>query len=234
MTLAILSIQVVDPFDEALEEIREVPDSFAGVANKITVALLAQLNDDDFSAMAVDPVASPVLQLLMVVQQKNAAMLNNIVMRFFDSAQQSNVTIDGQEAKIEAREDDKPHSADKGKALVQGLITHPIGSHVMQRLLLVCPANLHNQLYSDHFRHNIAKFCNHSIANFVVASLVKGVKSETIFGLILDELSAIAEQLMSKPLCFLLASKFGLLNQSFIFFPPLFQFPPGQTSSGMR
>lgn len=99
---------------------------------------------------------------------------------------------------------------------MKNLITHPIGSHVMQRLLRVCPANLHGQLYNDHFRHNIKRFCQHNIANFVVSSLIRGIKNETLFGMILDELVEVAELLMGETLSF-------FIFPSLIFSPSFFQ-----------
>jgi len=188
-----------DPLDEALQEVRKVPAGFGLVIGRIMEALLLQLSDDDFAAMTVDPVASPLLQLLMVVHEKNESLLAQIVSRFFTSAERSNVTIDGAEAKLvatEKKEDNKAKT--KGRDFVQGLITHPIGSHVMQRLLQVAPVITHTLLYNEYFRRNLVNLCNHSIANFVVASLVKGVKSPTIFGLIVDELAGVADLLLSK------------------------------------
>lgn len=92
----------MDPFEEDFEELREVPQAFHLLSSKITNTLLTQLNDDDFSAMTIDPVASPVLQMLMLVQEKNSVVLDQIMQRFFTSANNSTVTIDGDSAKMGA------------------------------------------------------------------------------------------------------------------------------------
>ena len=67
-------------------------------------------------------------------------------------------------------EKDKMLSADE--AVIPILFTDPVGSHLMEVLIEVCSADVHQMIYDSCFRHHVMLFALHPVANYALQQLI--------------------------------------------------------------
>ncbi|XP_062518372.1 nucleolar protein 9-like [Corticium candelabrum] len=124
------------------------------------------VNRDDFIVLPTHPSASPVIQtlleLLVFTEPETGRFLCQAVLQAIGVESSEPVECD--------------------------LMFHPIGSHLIEVLLLVLCDDDFQLLYSAAFRGKLASISNHPIANHTVQSLIEHARNTAQLGMIADEL----------------------------------------------
>ncbi|KAJ3175941.1 Nucleolar protein 9 [Geranomyces variabilis] len=144
---------------------RMVPATFATTLAAITTSVSAHINGPELRSFALHPVANPVLQMLISFPETSASLQNTIL-----GVEDANTAI---------------LTAD---SFITDLLVHPVGSHLMERLLAAAPPHLFHQLYVTYFRTRLLELCAHPVANFVVQHLIVNTRNATQLEVLLDEL----------------------------------------------
>lgn len=97
-------------------------------------------------------------------------------------------------------------SAKSGKVLegvdvesFRGLARDPMGSHVIEQVVLVAPAPIFEETYSRFFRGSLLELCHNSISNYVIQALIAAPNcSPAIVRQVFEELGPHLSDLMSR------------------------------------
>ncbi|KAJ3019049.1 Nucleolar protein 9 [Thoreauomyces humboldtii] len=154
---------------------RSIPAAFTTTLGAITKSVSSGLSTIDLRAYAIHPVANPVLQLLISYGETAESLVNALL------------SITDSDSCVLERE-----------IYIDGLIIHPVGSHLMEKVLAVARPNLFHQLYITYFRTRLLELCNHSVANFVVQHLIAHTRNGTQLEVLLDELYDSFESLLMR------------------------------------
>ncbi|KAJ3300786.1 Nucleolar protein 9 [Borealophlyctis nickersoniae] len=150
-----------------------VPPSFTQMLEHITKAIAGTLSKTELRNLALHPVASPVLQLLLSYQSTSDTLVRAIL----------NIG----EGNISLTESDP---------FVESLIKHSVGSHLMEKIFAVARPELFHRLYVVYFRQHLLDLCRHPVANFVVQQLIANTKNATQVEVLFDELAEGIEKLL--------------------------------------
>ncbi|KAJ3052582.1 Nucleolar protein 9 [Rhizophlyctis rosea] len=143
------------PARKAKTEKRSIPESFKMQVGKI-MEQIAGLHEAELRDLAVHPVANPVLQLLLTPENDNDHLIRAIL-----------------------RIGDTPLTELEPDRFVLTLLKHPVGSHILEKIVTVAPPPLFHALYVTYFRGKLIELCQDRVANFVVQRLVEGTKNAT-------------------------------------------------------
>ncbi|KAJ3145160.1 Nucleolar protein 9 [Geranomyces michiganensis] len=144
---------------------RMVPATFPTTLAAITASVSAHINGPELRSFALHPVANPILQMLISFPETSASLVNTIL--GVDDAGTAVLTAD---------------------TFITDLMVHPVGSHLMEKLLAAAAPHLFHQLYVTYFRTRLLELCNHPVANFVVQHLILNTRNATQLEVLLDEL----------------------------------------------
>ncbi|KAI8905769.1 armadillo-type protein [Powellomyces hirtus] len=144
---------------------RTVPEAFNTILAKITQSVSDSLSNADLREYAQHPVANPVLQLLISFANTSEALVNAIM------------GISDADSCLLERD-----------TFIDALLVHPVGSHLMEKLMAVARPHLFHQLYVTYFRTRLLELCTHPVANFVVQQLIVNTRNATQLEVLLDEL----------------------------------------------
>ncbi|KAI8589602.1 armadillo-type protein [Geranomyces variabilis] len=144
---------------------RMVPATFATTLAAITASVSAHINGPELRSFALHPVANPILQMLISFPETSASLQNTIL--GVEDANTAVLTAD---------------------TFITDLLVHPVGSHLMEKLLAAAPPHLFHQLYVTYFRTRLLELCHHPVANFVVQHLIVNTRNATQLEVLLDEL----------------------------------------------
>jgi len=67
---------------------------------------------------------------------------------------------------------EKDESSSTDEATIPVLFTDPVGSHLMEVLIEVCSASVHQMMYGSCFRHHVMLFALHPVANYALQQLI--------------------------------------------------------------
>ncbi|KAK9768120.1 Nucleolar protein 9 [Basidiobolus ranarum] len=148
---------------KALTKPRQVPPSFTVMLDEVTNLIITGMSDVVVRSLAVHAVASPVLQLLLVLQSKKDESLNDDL-------------IDKLLMGISSKQDEVDDIGRRDN-FVDTLIKDQVGSHLFEKILQVASASLFHLIYTTYFRGRLANLCQHPIANFVVQHLLTNAKN---------------------------------------------------------
>ncbi|ORX93043.1 ARM repeat-containing protein [Basidiobolus meristosporus CBS 931.73] len=159
---------------KALTKPRQVPPSFTKMLDEVTNLIITGMSDVVVRSLAVHAVASPVLQLLLVLQSKKDESLNDDL-------------IDKLLMGISSKQDEVDDIGRRDN-FVDTLIKDQVGSHLFEKILQVSSASLFQLIYTTYFRGRLANLCQHPIANFVVQHLLTNAKSEGQLEVMISEI----------------------------------------------
>lgn len=95
---------------------------------------------------------------------------------------------------VSQRDSDDKVSADR-KAWFETLVRDRAGTHMLETILRMSSDEMYNNIYEDHFRTKLVKYCRHPIANFVLQSLFSNVRTPEQLEAFMSELGGIHELL---------------------------------------
>lgn len=124
---------------------RAVPPSFTKLLKNIVREVSAFIKNEDLKKMAVDPVANPVLQMLIYIPYSVG-----------DDAEKTHPLIN---ALI---------SYDNSDDFIKTLITDQVGSHMMEKIIERCDKKTLKKIYKKYFGPVFIDLCHHNVANYVV------------------------------------------------------------------
>ena len=136
-----------------IQDVRPTSPLFLKLLKRLARAVMKL---GQFSDLLTHSNACPVLQILLValvekLPKKGLKFCHRII-------------------DIAGIENDKLLSADE--AVIPILFTDPVGSHIMEVLIEVCSADVHQMIYDSCFRHHIMLFALHPVANYALQQLI--------------------------------------------------------------
>ncbi|KAF8556263.1 ARM repeat-containing protein [Imleria badia] len=162
-----------------------VPGSFHDATNQFLRILRDGLDANEVRALAANKVASPLLQLVLEVEADHGSAS-------FPDSLMDRVLV----GMIKAYHEDSTVSIEPSDYLVT-LLRDPTSSHLLETLVLRCPEQVFNILWSVYFEGKLARLALHPVANFVVAKAVERHDSKQL-GDTLEELKLSWSKLISK------------------------------------
>ncbi|KAJ3129568.1 Nucleolar protein 9 [Nowakowskiella sp. JEL0407] len=152
------------------QNVKLVPKAFKKKLKEIASELKKLIDESTFRIFSVHQLANPVLQILVGIPETNEFIM-----------------------KLLFKNLDAPivHSG-----FVASLITHPIGSHFMEKLIPELPAQIYSQFIKIYFKDRFEELCGHPQANFVVQRLIQGLKNKIMVEDLFEELGFLVEGLV--------------------------------------
>ncbi|KAI9492112.1 armadillo-type protein [Zychaea mexicana] len=159
----------------------KVPQSFTIMLRELISDLATKSSDTEMRVFAVSKVASPVLQLLLEMEQSfNDKEGEKIIAALLDRILWDVATGKDTDASVVAQR----------TSWFETMIRDQGGSRLLQVILKVAPASVHNKLYEKHLKGKLAKYSQHPLANFVVQTLVSTARSQEQFTDMCQELQS--------------------------------------------
>ncbi|KAJ3182133.1 Nucleolar protein 9 [Gaertneriomyces sp. JEL0708] len=155
---------------------RTVPEAFTTTLERITTDLVTSLSEHSDSstpsntklrAYALHPMANPVLQLLLSFPSCHVLLPPLLGTDPSSASDDADTTPD---------------------PFITSLLTHPIGSRLLEKLLPAVSAQTFHQLYLTYFRNRLLDLCSHTVSNHIVQHLIANTRTETQWNVILEEL----------------------------------------------
>ncbi|KAI7869750.1 armadillo-type protein [Spinellus fusiger] len=172
---------------------RQVPSSFTAMFRALTKELAIHSSETQLRALSVHRVASPVLQLLLEMQQEDTqgqeakrVLLDNILWGVV-----SDVTT--------------PTENKDRDSWFETLIRDQVGSHLLEVIFKVAPTPVYDRIYTQYLKKKLEKFSLHPIANFVIQNFLTHARSPKQFTKMVNELSGSFEKLLKN-------GKFGVIR----------------------
>ncbi|KJE92160.1 hypothetical protein CAOG_03179 [Capsaspora owczarzaki ATCC 30864] len=158
----------------------ELVNRLSALADAIVTKLPAQTG---FDVVVTDPVASPVLQsLLMALHHKLPMQSDDIARQVLHLATPTSST-----------------PRDDAESFVRAnLLEHRIGSHVLERMFKVASADLFLDIFNLVFRGHLLELSLHRSGNFVVQAMLNHLHHEAQLKMVLDELRDHIEELLAE------------------------------------
>ncbi|OAD77681.1 hypothetical protein PHYBLDRAFT_108002, partial [Phycomyces blakesleeanus NRRL 1555(-)] len=173
--------------------IRNVPASFKEMFRTLSTELAITSSETDVRALSVHRVASPVLQLLLEMQEEDSEgqKAKNVLLDRILWGVVSDVT--------------KPTENKDRDSWFETLIRDPVGSHLLEVIFKVAPTPVYNKIYTHYLKKKLEKFSLNPIANFVIQNFLTNARNAEQFEKIVKELSGSFEKLMKN-------GKFGVIR----------------------
>ncbi|KAI9008988.1 armadillo-type protein [Phycomyces nitens] len=173
--------------------IRRVPPSFKEMFRTLSTELAITSSETDVRSLSVHRVASPVLQLLLEMQEEDAEgqKAKNILLDRILWGVVSDVT--------------KPTENKDRDSWFETLIRDPVGSHLLEVIFKVAPTPVYNKIYTHYLKKKLEKFSLNPIANFVIQNFLTHARNAEQFEKMVKELSGSFEKLLKN-------GKFGVIR----------------------
>ncbi|CAK5281828.1 unnamed protein product [Mycena citricolor] len=133
------------------------PESFAPISRHFIEAVRAELGGNEVRALAADKVASPTLQMLLVVEADQ--QMSDEEDSLMDRALAGLIS----HSKSDSR--DAPPVSD----YLHTLLRDPTASHFLETVVAKCPAPAFATLWTLYFKDSLARLAIHPVANYVLA-----------------------------------------------------------------
>ena len=144
---------------------RTVPDSFHDVLGQINSGMVGGLDPNYLRALALQPLANPVLQLLLEIE-------------FMESGKQRAKDENSLFRKLiagEALDIDHPNIA-----FLKGLLYDSVGSHLLETILQYAPGKSFKAIYNSLLRDDLSSIIKNETAGFVVIKTLERLSSEDL------------------------------------------------------
>lgn len=175
-------IEPQSDYSKPSAERRKVPASFAKALVSLSSAVVSGFDTVYLRALSTQPLASPVIQLLVRLELTSGA---------FEGVNEEDRLLHKllQETSLEADSD--------GGKFVSGLVYDPTGSHLIETLVQYLPGKLFKRLYKNLFKDRIGKLAKNEIAGFVAVRIINRIGKDELHEAmlaILEELPGLIER----------------------------------------
>ncbi|CAO3620810.1 unnamed protein product [Cunninghamella echinulata] len=154
-----------------------VPASFKAMFKELTRALAIETDDSGIRPLAVHRVASPVIQLLLQLQENDE-----------DGKQAQTVLLDRILWGIITDENNEQKKQDR-EAWFQTLIRDKVGSHLMEVIVKMAPDEVYDRIHQTYLKGKFEKFSLNPVSNFVIQHAITNVRTPQQLKSIVAELS---------------------------------------------
>jgi nucleolar protein 9 len=163
--------------DWVLEK-RPVPQSFLDALEKLINASAATLDSQNLRLLAVHPLGSPTLQLLLKLElahfgKSRAKDENSIIHKLLP--------------------DDPITEGTESAAFINGLVYDKIGSRLLETIIENAPGKLFKTIYADFFKQRMGSLARNEIAGYVAAKILERLGKDDLQ----EAMGQIAEQIPS-------------------------------------
>ncbi|KAF8339196.1 armadillo-type protein [Cantharellus anzutake] len=143
----------------------QVPNSFGEMAGRYGETLRQSLGNNEVRAMVINPVASPILQMLLAIESKRGE--SEVPGSLMDRVLVGMVTRLLNQDRTIIRED-----------YIEALLKDATSSHLMEVLVEISPPQIFHQIWATYFVGRLGQYITHPIVNFVVAKAVSRIDNE--------------------------------------------------------
>ena len=168
--------------NEGMSKSRTVPDSFYAAVDKMIARTVAGLDTSNLRALAMHPIANPVLQLLLELE----------------------LTMSGKQCVKDPKSlfrkllpDDSLEEGTESTSFINGLIYDTIGSRLLEVIVTHAPGKTFKALYKSSFGEKLGTLAKNEIAAFVVIRIIERLNKEDLQSAI-DQLSPHIETLIKR------------------------------------
>ncbi|KAI7861000.1 armadillo-type protein [Circinella umbellata] len=166
----------------------KVPNSFTAMLRELISEFANKSSDTEMRVFAVSKVASPVLQLLLEMEQNfNDKEGEQIIETLLDR-----ILWD-----VATGKDTDDSIVSQRTSWFETMIRDQGGSRLLQVVLKVAPPTVYEKLYEKHLKGKLAKYSQHPLANFVVQTLISTVRTKDQFKAMSEELGGFQALLKS-------------------------------------
>ncbi|KAL9600983.1 MAG: hypothetical protein Q9219_002805 [cf. Caloplaca sp. 3 TL-2023] len=144
---------------------RMVPDSFAAALDRMTEGIMAGLDTNSLRALASHPLANPLLQLLLDLE-------------FQRSGKSKAKDVDSLYRKL--LPDDPPAKGTESASFLNGMLYDPIGSRLLEVLVINTPGKSFKVLYQSFFRDRLPSLVKSETASYVLVKALERVNKEDL------------------------------------------------------
>lgn len=150
-----------------------IPKEFENALEKLREDCLREVGMNEIRALAVNPVSSPTLQLILLLENEARSKADQEEQEQETSTQLklSDLILGGL---ISSQEEELGERLDH----LETLLRDPVGTHVLETLLKSVPKNIHSRFWRLYLKGRVIKLGTHPVANFVVASGIKRLGSD--------------------------------------------------------
>lgn len=150
-----------------MKEKRPVPLEFQETLLQLMKTFLSQLTELDIRSLATHAVASPVLQMLLLLHQNHETVHTEWIDKIL-------MGIQSQRCLDES-------SARRRKAYLVEIVLDPVGSVLMEKILSIATDDMFALIFDNLFRDEFVHFAKHPIANHVLQKTFTNVRNENQF-----------------------------------------------------
>ena len=150
---------------ELARDIRTVPASFEAVLAKINSNTVGGLDPNYLRALALQPLANPVLQLLLEIE-------------FMKSGKQKAKDESSLFRKLVAEEVSEEDTS--SQAFLKGLLYDPVGSHLLESIVQCAPGRSFKAIYRSLLREELGNIVKNETAGFVVAKALERLSAQDL------------------------------------------------------
>ena len=150
---------------ELVQDIRTVPSSFDKILGRINSSTIGGLDSNYLRALALQPLANPVLQLLLEIEiQKSGKQKAKDKSSLFRKLITDETLEDGT----------------SNAAFLKGLLYDPVGSHLLESIIQHAPGKTFKSIYRSLFHDDLSNIVRNEIAGFVVMKILERLSSEDL------------------------------------------------------
>ncbi|KAI0356684.1 ARM repeat-containing protein [Trametes cingulata] len=162
---------------------RTTPREFREAAARFVSSLREQLGENEVRALAANPVASPVLQMILELEaafreaDKPGSLMDHVLVGL--------ITLLHENPEATAPESD----------YLMTLLRDPTASHLLETLVRRSPERVFDLLWQTYFVGKLARLAVHPVANFVVAKALERLNAEQLRAAV-QELQGVASKIV--------------------------------------
>ncbi|KAI5842485.1 glutamate decarboxylase 1 [Morchella snyderi] len=155
----------------------EVPASFTEAMERIVATVGAGLDVENIRAMAVHPIGSPTLQVLLQLEMRKSRNERK-------KSGEEEATLLGKLTGISEEEEEDEEGEEEGdrrpSSFFSNLLYDPVGSHLAEKIMSYAPKKEFKKLYKAHFRTRMGSLARNETAGFVVVRVLEKLGKDTM------------------------------------------------------
>ncbi|EPQ31129.1 uncharacterized protein PFL1_01318 [Pseudozyma flocculosa PF-1] len=187
----------VDPVTRATAETKIViPSSFLTTLRKMTAAGFAGLGAADIRSLAIDAVASPVLQLFMSLEGAELAKTGD------DTAWKGSLTDtvldDLVSASLSTKAGDAAAGTRERSDHLESCLRDSVASHAVQVAVSIAPSPAVELFYSTYISGRLGQLGAHPSARHVVIESLRRLSTAPMLDLVIDECAKVGDALVKQ------------------------------------
>lgn len=155
-----------------------IPDTFLARAIELRRAVLDMTDPTEVRRWAIDPVASPLLQLMIDIEaESQSASMSSSDLAYWQ-ASLINIVLDGfvvESFEQDSLSVDNADKTSKRKDHLESSLRDSVASHVLQLALSHAPSRTVSAFYNLYIAGRMGKLCLHPAANHIVSALLRSL-----------------------------------------------------------